>query len=171
MSRHHESARALLQRVTLSAEITRVEIDKHALLGETPEPNRDTGASETNTLMIELSTELRRRGIESKLILRSGGTPDPDHSLIELVASAHRWLDLLASGSAGSIREIAQVEGIDEADVSRFLPRGFLAPDIVEAIVTGTQSVELTLEQLRRACPLSYHWTIQRAVLVNARIS
>jgi len=51
--------------------------------------------------------------------------------------------------------------GIHQADVSRVLPLAFLAPDIVEAILDGRQSVELTVARLKRV-RLPHAWADQR---------
>ena len=83
---------------------------------------------------IEVPFQLRRRGVEIRLVLRAEGAETPDDKLVALVARSHRWLDQLTSGAIASIREIAQAEGIDGGDVSRFLPLAFLAPEIVEAL-------------------------------------
>jgi hypothetical protein len=57
-----------------------------------------------------------------------------------------------------------QREGADVADVSRSLQLAFLAPDLVETILDGTQPVALTSEQLKRA-GLPLLWEEQRAAL------
>ena len=74
----------------------------------------------------------------------------------------HRWLDQLTSGAIASIRGIAQAEGIDGGDVSRFLPLAFLAPGIVEALMNGRQGVELTAEKMRQILPIPCSWREQR---------
>jgi len=43
----------------------------------------------------------------------------------------------------------------------------FLAPDIVERIVTGDHAATLTPERLRKACPLPRGWDEQRVLLLN----
>ena len=50
-------------------------------------------------------------------------------------------------------------------DVSRSLQLAFLAPDLVEAILDGTQPVALTPERLKRALELPLLWHEQRAML------
>ena len=50
-------------------------------------------------------------------------------------------------------------------DVSRALQLAFLAPDLVEAILDGTQPVALTPERLKRARELPLLWEDQRAML------
>jgi len=113
---------------------------------------------------IEVSHELKRRGVETKIIIGEGerheSTPDPH--LIMTIAKAHRWLNLLTEGSVTSINELAQSEQVDRNEVSRFLPLAFLAPDIVEKILAGKQPIDLTYERLRRMPPLSSSWKEQR---------
>jgi len=60
--------------------------------------------------------------------------------------------------------DIARSEGADVGDVSRSLQLAFLAPDLVEAILNGTQPVALTSERLKRA-DLPLLWQDQRAAL------
>ena len=106
--------------------------------------------------------QLRRRGVEIRLVLRAEGAEAPDDKLVALVARSHRWLDQLTSGAIASIRGIAQAEGIDGGDVSRFLPLAFLAPGIVEALMNGRQGVELTAEKMRQILPIPCSWREQR---------
>ena len=58
-----------------------------------------------------------------------------------------------------SVRDIAKNSGVHHGDVSRILPLGLLAPDIVEAIVTGYQPVELTTLRLKRLTDLAENGT------------
>jgi hypothetical protein len=86
-----------------------------------------------------------------------------EHSLVPL------W-DVLAGlvpkeGEITTVRDIANQEGLDEGDVSRFLPLVFLAPDIVEAILAGVQPVELIPEKLKRLRNLPKSWEEQRQLL------
>ena len=50
-------------------------------------------------------------------------------------------------------------------DVSRILPLGLLAPDIVEAILAGSQPTDLTVSRLKRLSDLPVSWNQQRRVL------
>ncbi|MFN3714712.1 MAG: LacI family transcriptional regulator [Alcanivoracaceae bacterium] len=49
--------------------------------------------------------------------------------------SGHRWLVLLESGEARSLKEIATRQGIDNSYASRMVSLTTLAPDIVAAIL------------------------------------
>ena len=115
-------------------------------------------------IQLEVPMELRRRGVEGKIILRSDAST-PDVKLINLLANTQSWFGQLAKGKASSIREIARCNDVDENDISRFLPLAFLAPDVVEAILAGKHPAELTAEKLKRLKSLPYSWEEQRNVL------
>ncbi|MEX1147793.1 MAG: hypothetical protein WEB93_05370, partial [Sphingomonadales bacterium] len=84
---------------------------------------------------------------------------------IKAVARAHNWFDDLVNGRVASLREIAKSEGVTPRYVGNLFPLAFLAPDIVEAILNGTQPPDLTLERLTRHIVLPDGWSEQNAVL------
>jgi hypothetical protein len=86
----------------------------------------------------------------------------PDNGLINLVVKAHDWLGRLTSGRAKSIMEIAAEKKVTRSYVTRVIYRAFLAPDIVEAILAGTQPPSLTLDKLKHNIPLPIDWDEQR---------
>lgn len=58
------------------------------------------------------------------------------------------------AGEAVPLKKLAASECLDP-EVSRLLPLACLSPDIVEAIMAGRQSPELTVERLKRLPDLS----------------
>ena len=122
-------------------------------------------ASDTVTVHIPFS--IRKRG-GRKLILAPDGTATGipprhhiDNAMVKAIARAFRWRDMLESGEYATIREIANVEKINESYVGRVLRLTLLAPDIVEAILNGRQPAELQLEDLLRRFPVV--WAEQRS--------
>jgi len=75
----------------------------------------------------------------------------------------HRWLAILESGEAKSLKEIAAREGIDNSHVSRMVNLTSLAPDIVAAILDETLPPQVTLFDLASGTPLL--WEEQRAII------
>lgn len=67
---------------------------------------------------------------------------------------------MLESGEYSTIREIAHAEKINETYVGRVLRLALLAPDIVEAILSGRQPADLQIEDLLRRFPIG--WWEQR---------
>ena len=114
---------------------------------------------ETGTIRHVVPARIKRRGVEMRLVLKGAGpgaaAPKPDASLIKAVARAHKWFDDLASGRAPSIAALVKTEDCSARYVSRLMPLAFLAHEIVEAIVAGTQSVDLTAETLTKRADLS----------------
>jgi hypothetical protein len=75
----------------------------------------------------------------------------------------HRWLALLQSGKARNLTEVAELEGMDRAYVSRMVNLTTLAPDIVAAILDESLPDHVTLFDLASGTPLL--WDEQRALL------
>jgi hypothetical protein len=77
------------------------------------------------------------------------------------LARAWRWQRLLNDGLYGTVAEIADKERINRSYLSRTIRLSLLAPDIVEALLNGTQPSALRLAALESPFPLE--WVRQRA--------
>ena len=111
---------------------------------------------------------LRRRGVETCLVI--GGEADqrraPDANLMALLQRAASYrAHLLDAPAHSGIGDLAEANGVDRSDFTRVLKLAFLAPDIVESIVNGSQSVELTMHTLTRLADLPLSWSEQRNLL------
>ncbi len=98
------------------------------------------------------------------------GEPTPrrvNHGLILAVARAKIWMQGLRDGRYQDTAEIAQQFRLNDAHVRRLLRFGYLAPDIVEAIVEGRQPRALIVRQLLQGIPCA--WADQRTVFGFAR--
>ena len=84
-----------------------------------------------------------------------------DTTLTKALARAGRWQRLLDDGVYASLAEIAEKERINRSYLSRTIRLSLLAPDIVEAILSGTQPTTLRLADLK--APFSISWHEQRA--------
>ena len=72
-----------------------------------------------------------------------------DPALLRALARGHQWFGDLASGRAVSTKQIADREGLSDSYVRHMVPLGLLAPEIVESICAGRQSVSLSAERLK----------------------
>lgn len=86
-----------------------------------------------------------------------------DNTLVKALARAFRWKRMLESGEFATIGELAEREGIAFTYMARVLRLTLLAPDIVEAILEGKQSSDVTLKGLMEPFPLE--WRSQMALL------
>ncbi len=80
--------------------------------------------------------------------------------MVKAIARAFRWREMLENGTHSTIAEIAATEKINESYVGRVLRLTLLAPDIVEAILSGRQPAKMTLTVLMRQ--FSVIWEQQR---------
>ena len=78
---------------------------------------------------------------------------------------AHEWWHRLQSGQAKSIRELAVAERVSRAYMGRVLRFAFLAPDIVEAILEGTQPDTISTKRQLLHQNLPFRWSDQRRLL------
>src|SRR5690606_2294045 len=78
-------------------------------------------ASESHIVAITCPIGMRRRGVDTHLILTDGSLPTPviDPSLIDLIRRAHRYLALITDGSGRSLKEVAAMNGTDASEISR----------------------------------------------------
>ena len=127
--------------------------------------------SDGRTITVRVPISIRKRGGKKIVLAPDGTVRDPsisrcqqvDNSMVKALARAFRWRELLESGEYATIVEIAAEERINESYVSRLLRLTLLSPEIVEAIVDGTQSPDTTLTTLTRRLPV--FWNEQRLEL------
>ena len=118
------------------------------------------------TITLSVPARLKRIGIETRLLVDAAGEDArraTDRSLVRLIAQAHRFLEMVMQGRGKTISELADEAGVGSSYFSRILRLGFLAPDLVKAILRGTQPIELTANQLAANTHLPPGWDDQRA--------
>ena len=129
----------------------------------------DLIAASNGSLTVSLPIKLIRRGKCMAVTLPDGTTIQPrpwddtPTPIQQALARGHRWLEMLQSGQAQSLTEVAELEGMDRAYVSRMVNLTTLAPDIVAAILDETLPDHVTLFDLASGTPLL--WDEQRALL------
>lgn len=117
--------------------------------------------SETSALPDFVPLVFKRRGIRR---LADTGAVAHDPTLIEGVARAIYWQQLLDSGEFESGSAIAQAEGLHSSTVNELLRLTLLAPDIVEQMLAGRQPRRLTLIWFLRN-PIPVDWQQQRQII------
>ena len=163
-----DDLKVLITRVDLGRDQVVVHVDMRQVLDlNVPncKPKRDSHAPNLYPLILPI--RLKRRGVEMRIIMESktATTTSSDANLITLISKAHLWFEDLNSGNAASIEDIATKENMNASDVSRYLPLAFLAPDIIEAILNGSQPSDLTVHKIKRLPALPLSWNDQRMQL------
>lgn len=89
-------------------------------------------------------------------------SPKPDASFVTALVKAFQWQDLVDQGIYSSPKDLAEKESIEVTHVYRLMRLTMLAPDIIEAVLNGSQPRTLTLQNIVRGFPIS--WKEQRAL-------
>ncbi len=169
-----QPVRKLIERVIVEKSRVTISLNKRELLqflnheeALGSETENQTADVTNGTLQIIVQSHLLRCGKQMKLILGTdaSGSSAPNPLLINLIVQAKLWFAGLSTGKYGSLSDLAKEVSLDKSYVSRVITLTFLAPDILEKIITGDHSHLLTPERLRKACPLPLHWEDQRALL------
>ena len=113
------------------------------------------------TITVRVPISIRKRGGRKVVLAPDGMAHDPrtlrchqvDNAMVKALARAFRWREMLENGTHATIKEIADVEKINESYVARVLRLTLLAPAIVQAIVDGEHSPRLSLPLLMRTFP------------------
>ena len=165
MSEQREFLRDVIKRITVHENGLQMAVVQSALravlLGE---KLTASGKSTQDVFTITVDARVKRCGWEVRLVVpaRTGTqtTTRPTLPLIKAVARVHRWPERIMRGEFRSRQLVAQFANVDQRYAGRILQFAFLAPDIVDAILEGSQPADLTVQRLLRGFPLG--WAEQR---------
>lgn len=161
--------RSSIARVQVHADRIDLTLDQDRVcrwLDETEQTERiEKAQSETNRQVITLSipARLKRTGKEMRIIVDDGSEPGtPDTGLVRLIVRANTIRDRLLADKSLTFDDIAKSEGVVPSYATRLFRLTVLAPDIVSAILTGKQPLELTGRRLMDDTRLPLDWSEQR---------
>jgi site-specific DNA recombinase len=122
-------------------------------------------ASSDDIIHLTVEVRLKRCGGEMRLVVSPDSpTPQEITPILKAVVRAHRWREGVLAGEVPNRMVAAKRLNLNEEYLRRVLGCAFLAPDILEAILDGRHSSDLTVKTLsRRNLPLD--WTEQRTQL------
>jgi hypothetical protein len=122
-----------------------------------------TGA-DPDHLIFEAPFTLRRRGVETKLLLQGDVLPR-DETLLRNIAKGQAFLQMITAGR--SAQQIAEETALSVRRVQQTLEFAFLSPDIVRQVVEGRQPAFLTADWcLKHEIPVD--WTEQARLFCAA---
>ena len=91
----------------------------------------------------------------------------PDSTMIKALARAHRWKKLLESRTYATVDDLAKAEKINASYICRVLRLTLLAPTIVEAVLDGSQNVDLKLEDILKPFAVTWADQVRNFRLIN----
>jgi DNA invertase Pin-like site-specific DNA recombinase len=163
-----QAVRQLITRVELTRSELRAEASLEWLNETLDMPSVASSRFDFPPLTAIAPLRLARRGSELRIVLQgvAAPAPGPDPLLLRtLIEARTRAADYLNPGQDLTVSAIARDTGANVGDVSRSLQLAFLAPDLAEALLDGTQPVALIAERLKRTGDLPLLWDQQRTML------
>src|SRR3954465_3091084 len=161
--------REFVEKIIVDEKTIIIKLQRGAVLGgDVPSSASADGCD--NAIELTAAVAFTRRGAETKLVLpglaqqKHNSRCDP--ALIKAIARGRAWFEELATGHARSLQELAKRDGISRRYIRRLVGLAFLSPQLVEAILQGRQSVELTATRLTEL-DLPLDWTEQHKMLAS----
>lgn len=114
-------------------------------------------------LCITAPFQLRKRGVETKLIF-ADAPRDRDDTLIQNIAKAHDWYQLVKAGK--TLSEVARANDTSSRRIQQIIELAFLAPDITNMILQGNQPLGFTSDWCKQHS-LPGDWHEQRALIAT----
>ncbi len=154
----YEFIHQLVNRVRVLADSIDIKINPNALFDDLP--------NQIEPITISSQAKIERCGMAIRLMVGNRTAQQlPDQALINSIRKAQNWIEELTSGKMTSVGMIALQEGTTSNVVTRMMYRAFLAPDIIKAIMNGTQPASLNSDRLKNLVPLPLDWEDQRKLL------
>ncbi len=154
----HSALRQLVERIDVRENAVELTLRWAPIAGSDAEPAASTATISAPATRV-------RRGHDVRLVI---GEQDPaanrDEHLITLMAEARAARDHVLAAEPATLDVIASSHGHSRKHYSRLVRLGWLAPDIVTAILDGRQPAKLTRQQMLSADALPHRWDEQRAM-------
>ena len=130
-------------------------------------PNEDDEPGIT----LSIPARLKRTGMETRLLIDGAGgglRRKPDHSLWRVLAQAHQYHAMVMRNGGKTMAQLAGEAGVGGSYFTRILRLGFLAPEVVKAILSDRHPIELTAKKLVNETRIPVAWAEQRTLLVTS---
>ena len=161
--------RELVEKVVVDDQSLTIKLRWGPLLGGGV-PSSASGDRRDDAVELAAAIVFKRRGAETKLVLpglaQQNDRSRCDPALIKAIARGRTWFEELATGRVRSLQELAKRDGITRRYIRRLVGLAFLSPQLVEAILQGRQSGELTAMRLTEL-DLPLDWTEQHKLLAS----
>lgn len=125
------------------------------------------GAGAPATMMLSAHVRLTRSGRALRLVQRDGSAvqPEANAALIGKLVQARRWWTALRDGEL-DVTRLAAREGVTRSYICRIVRFAFLSPEVVTALLTGTQRAGISAAMLRADGAIPLSWEAQRRLFL-----
>jgi DNA invertase Pin-like site-specific DNA recombinase len=158
--------RTLVRRIDVLKNEVHISLRPATLLELAALPSEEV--KDSKHVEVVVPVRMFRRAREMRLAIAPGASPDDpakDPALVKLITKAWQARMMLFKGEGSSLRQVAVANGYEPHYFAVLVKLGFLAPDLLAAVLKGEQPQQLTRQKLARIRKLPISWNDQRTLL------
>lgn len=106
----------------------------------------------TNTIRVHVQLTLLKRGGRPRILppknIEATTPTGQDPRLLRAIGRAWRWRKMLEAGDVATLTDLAADEGLSDRYLSRLTRLAWLAPEVLERLVTHREHCAITIYEL-----------------------
>ena len=155
----------IVDRITVAADRIEIQLSRAKIAAALQVGERGQ-RPDLDPVVLSIEAKVRRAGQGKRLVIGNGAETEVNAGLVELIKEAFAIRNQLLSGSDDSIEAMSGRLGMNKGRLTSLVRLSYLAPEIVRALLAGSQSNALTPTRiLRLSKDLPHDWIEQRHFL------
>ena len=157
--------REIVEQITVAADRIEIRLNR-AKIAAALEAGGGSQRPDIDPITLSIEAKLRRAGKGKRLVIANGAEAEVNADLVELIKEAFAIRNQFLSGSHDSIEAMSGRLGMNKGRLTSLVRLSYLGPEIVRALLAGSQSNALTPSRLLRLSKnLPHDWKEQRRFL------
>jgi site-specific DNA recombinase len=155
----------IVDRITVGADRIEIQLSRAKIAAALQVGERGQ-RPDLDPVVLSIEAKVRRAGKGKRLVIANGAETEVNAGLVELIKEAFTIRNQFLSGSHDSIEAMSGRLGMNKGRLTSLVRLSYLGPEIVRALLAGSQSNALTPSRLLRLSKnLPHDWKEQRCFL------
>ena len=155
----------IVDRITVAADRIEIQLSRAKIAAALQVGERGQ-RPDLDPVVLSIEAKVRRAGKGKRLVIGNGAEAEVNAGLVELIKEAFAIRNQFLSGSHDSIEAMSGRLGMNKGRLTSLVRLSYLGPEIVRALLAGSQSNALTPSRLLRLSKnLPHDWKEQRCFL------
>jgi site-specific DNA recombinase len=155
----------IVDRITVAADRIEIHLSRAKIAAALQVGERGQ-RPDLDPVVLSIEAKVRRAGKGKRLVIENGAEAEVNAGLVEMIKEAFAIRNQLLSGSHDSIEAMSGRLGMNKGRLTSLVRLSYLGPEIVRALLAGSQSNALTSSRLLRLSKdLPHDWKEQRCFL------
>ena len=155
----------IVDRITVAADRIEIQLSRAKIAAALQVGERGQ-RPDLDPVVLSIEAKVRRAGKGKRLVIGNGAEAEVNAGLVEIIKEAFAIRNQLLSGSHDSIEAMSGRLKMNKGRLTSLVRLSYLGPEIVRALLAGSQSNALTPSRLARLSKnLPHDWKEQRRFL------